>query len=206
MTIPTPTDQSRTYTFRVRDGIRYSTGQLLQPADFRRAFERGFIVTHDAGYYGTIVGAAECVAKPAKCDLSRGIVTNDAARTVTFHLRTPDPDFLYKLALPAAFALPPGTPNRLARTHPLPATGPYMVGSNTAGRVFLLVRNPRFKEWSKAAQPDGYPDRIGLRAAPRYVRRSMEPRTWPGSAFRPTSNTSSGRSTQARSMKTPSRA
>ena len=27
----------------------------------------------------------------------------------------------------------------------------------------MLVRNPRFREWSQAAQPDGYPDRIELR-------------------------------------------
>jgi YVTN family beta-propeller protein len=167
ITIPTPTDQGRTYTFRVREGIRYSTGQLLQPADFRRALERGFIITRNPGYYGGIVGAAACVAKPTRCDLSRGIVTNEAARTVTFHLRAPDPDFLYKLALPHAFALPPGTPNRLARTRPLPATGPYIPEpTKRAGAGLIFVRNPRFKEWSKAAQPDGYPDRIEMRSRP----------------------------------------
>jgi YVTN family beta-propeller protein len=167
VTIPTPTDQGRTYTFRVREGIRYSIGQLLRPADFRRALERAFILRRDLDYYGGIVGAAACIAKPARCDLSRGIVANAAARTVTFHLRAPDPDFLYKLALPPAFALPPGTPNRLARTRPLPATGPYMPErTKRANEVLVFVRNPRFKEWSKAAQPDGYPDRIEFRARP----------------------------------------
>jgi YVTN family beta-propeller protein len=164
--IPTPSDDGRTFTFRVRDGIRYSTGSLVQPGDFRRALERNFIVTRDVGYYGAIVGAEECVANAARCDLSRGIVTDEEARTVTFHLRGPDPDFLYKLALPYAFALPPGTPNRLARTKPLPATGPYMVARNIPARLLVLVRNPHFREWSKAAQPDGYPDRIEVRLLP----------------------------------------
>jgi peptide/nickel transport system substrate-binding protein len=30
-------------------------------------------------------------------------------------------------------------------------------------RTLTLVRNPRFQEWSAAAQPDGYPDRIAYR-------------------------------------------
>ena len=38
--LPTPTDGGRTYTFQLRPGIRYSTGALVRPADFRRAIER----------------------------------------------------------------------------------------------------------------------------------------------------------------------
>ena len=41
----------------------------------------------------------------------------------------------------------------------MPATGPYMFASDTPRQV-TLVRNPYFHEWSHAAQPDGYPDRI----------------------------------------------
>ena len=34
-------------------------------------------------------------AEPRRCDLSAGIITDDAAGTVTFHLGHADPDFLY---------------------------------------------------------------------------------------------------------------
>ena len=58
--LPTPTDGGRTYTFQVRPGIRYSTGALVQPADFRRAIERA--LTYPSGHAATtsrgIVGAA----------------------------------------------------------------------------------------------------------------------------------------------------
>jgi YVTN family beta-propeller protein len=160
--LPTPMDGGRTYTFRLRAGISYSTGRPVQPADFRRALERALIVNHDPLYYGAIVGADACVARPKRCDLSRGIATDDRTRTVTFHLRAPDPDFVYKLALPYAFAVPADTPAKDVGTHPLPATGPYMIASYKPGKggALTLVRNPRFQEWSKAAQPDGYPDRI----------------------------------------------
>lgn len=161
LAVPKPTDGGRTYTFRLRSGIRYSTGRLVQPADFRRAFERGFLILGTevyGSYYGAIIGASTCAR--ARCDLSHGIAIDDRARTVTFHLRTPDPDFLLKLALPMAFAVPVDTPAKEATKHPLPATGPYMVARRGPGRRFTLVRNPRFHEWSKAAQPAGYPDRI----------------------------------------------
>jgi YVTN family beta-propeller protein len=158
--LPTPTDGGRTYTFRLRAGIRYSSGRPVQPVDFRRALERNFLVFRDAYPYDAIVGARECAATPTRCDLSRGVDTDRRALTVTFRLRTPDPDFLYKLALPYAYAVPATTKARDIGKHPLPATGPYMIASFRPGRELTLVRNPRFREWSKAAQPDGNPDRI----------------------------------------------
>ena len=40
--IPTPTDDGRTYTFELTPGIHYSNGEVVVPADFRHAIERGF--------------------------------------------------------------------------------------------------------------------------------------------------------------------
>jgi hypothetical protein len=41
------------------------------------------------------------------CDLSRGVVVDDAAQTITFRLANPDPQLLYKLTLGWAVAAPP---------------------------------------------------------------------------------------------------
>ena len=38
-----------------------------------------------------------------------------------------------------------------------------MVAGYRPGHRLVLTRNPQFREWSQAAQPDGYPDRIELR-------------------------------------------
>ncbi|MBA3433101.1 MAG: hypothetical protein H0U08_03300, partial [Actinobacteria bacterium] len=65
-----------------------------------------------------------------------------------------------KLALPTAFAVPSDTPSKDIGRRPLPATGPYMIASYVPGRQLRLVRNPRFREWARAAQPDGYPDEV----------------------------------------------
>ena len=164
VSLPTPTDTGKTYTFQVRPGIYYSNGKLVQPDDFKRAIERLFKVgAFEAGeYYGGIVGADRC-AMGKSCDLSRGIVTDRAARTVSFHLRAPDADFLAKLALPAAFAVPAGTPAHDVGTRPIPATGPYRIAEyRKKTKTLRLVRNRAFREWSADAQPQGYPDSISL--------------------------------------------
>jgi YVTN family beta-propeller protein len=167
--LPLPSDGGRTYTFRVRRGIRYSDGRLVRPTDFRRALRRALVVFRDPAYYGAIVGAAACAARPGRCDLTRGIVVDEKEWTITFHLRAPDPDFLFKLALPFAYALPAGTPSRNVGTHPVAATGPYVIAAYKPGSFVRLVRNPRFHVWSDAAQPAGYPDeivwRLGVRPA-----------------------------------------
>ena len=80
--------------------------------------------------------------------------------TVTFHLTSPDPDFLFKLALPFAAAVPSGSPEPDVGGRALPATGPYMIEQYRPDRTLALVRNPRFREWSADAQPAGYPDRL----------------------------------------------
>jgi peptide/nickel transport system substrate-binding protein len=169
-TLPVPTDGGRTYVFQLRSGIRYSTGQLVRPEDFRRAIERVFMIDNSSAgnpdippTYTGIAGAGQCERSPGRCDLSRGIVTSDAANTVTFHLTAPDSQFLYKLAFSWAYPIPPGTPDHLISAAQLPATGPYMTKSYVSGHTWILVRNPRFRPWSQQAQPGGYPDRIVVR-------------------------------------------
>jgi peptide/nickel transport system substrate-binding protein len=160
--LPTITDGGRTYTFQLRPGIHYSTGAVVQPADIRRGIARALLLSgglSPGSYLSEIVGADGCLRKPPRCDLTRGIATDRESNMVAFHLTAPDPDFAFKLALPFAVAVPARTPLKAAV--PLPATGPYKVASYDAKRgVIRLVRNPHFRLWSSAAQPDGFPDQI----------------------------------------------
>ena len=191
--VPTPVDGGKTYAFRLRSGIRYSTGDPVRASDIRRAIERQFRVPFTPGrdFYAGIVGADSCNKKrvaaaalddpklveafdqgdqaagqqlhSSECDLSRGIETDDATRSVTFHLTAPDPEFLYKLTLTLASAVPEGTPDRIVGTAPVPGTGPYAISRYVPGDVVELARNPHYREWSHAAQPDGYAERIVVR-------------------------------------------
>jgi peptide/nickel transport system substrate-binding protein len=158
--VPRPGDGGRTYVFRLRRGVRFSNGQPVLASDVRASFVRLFLLSARdlLPIYSVIDGASRCVSE-AGCDLSHGIVADDRAGTVTFHLTSPESDFLYALALPFA-AVVPGTSPRAMAVRPLPGTGPYQISAfASAGRI-VLTRNPRFRVFAPAAVPDGYPDRI----------------------------------------------
>jgi peptide/nickel transport system substrate-binding protein len=160
--IPKPQDGGKTYVFHIRKGIKFSNGKELKPSDVKYTFERLFKIgqSPNAGtWYNVIVGGDACVKTPATCDLSKGVVADDAAGTVTFHLTNGDPEFFDKLAVPFAFILPTGTPNKEVQIPP-PGTGPYKFVEYNPNKEIKLVRNTNFKEWSKDAQPNGNPDVI----------------------------------------------
>ena len=159
--VPVPTAQGTTYTFQLRPDIRYSDGAPVRASDFRYSIERLLTLAPDFDTYDLIEGAAECTARPPdRCDLSAGIDVDDSVGTITIRLTRADPDFLYKLAYPFASVVPSGTPMSVARTKPIPSTGPYQVESLDPDRELRLVRNPHFQVWSADARPDGYPDEI----------------------------------------------
>ncbi len=168
--IPVPTDGGLTYTFVLRPGIVYSDGTPVLPSHFVYAMQRIFQVADPTfgnlggGFYANIMGAAPCLrgdGKPvARCDLSKGIVADDVARTVTFHLSAPDPDFLFELALPFATPLVPGSvPDHELASQPYPTLGPYAIASVSATEIHL-VRNPKFKSPEPELRPAGFVDEV----------------------------------------------
>jgi peptide/nickel transport system substrate-binding protein len=160
VSLPRPSADGRTWTFSLRKGIRFSNGHELRASDVRSSFERIFKLGGPRlDFYSGIVGGAVCQKHAKTCHLSRGILVDDQAGTVTFKLAAPDPEFLYKLALPLAAILPAGTSSRV----PLPATGPYEIAVYKKNRLVRLARNPSFHVWSRAAQPEGVPDVIEFR-------------------------------------------
>jgi peptide/nickel transport system substrate-binding protein len=156
--IPTPTNGGKTYVFHIRRGIKFSNGQTLKPSDFVTTFERQFTVPGPTSFYSGIVGASACSTKG--CSLSKGVVANDSAYTLTINLTAPDPEIMDQLALPFAFAVPASTSLKLTGNNVPPGTGPYMWKSYNPNTEAVLVRNPYFHVWSKLAQPAGYPNEI----------------------------------------------
>jgi YVTN family beta-propeller protein len=155
--LPQPSDGRRTYTFALRPGIRYSTGVQVHASDFVLGVRRALTLTRGrADFFAGIKGGQNCIDHHDTCDLSAGVVTDDASGRVTFHLVAPDPEFLYKLCY-FVYPTPPGTSLKRLRT-PMPGTGPYVMTDYGSDQLFTLRRNPYFHRWSFAAQPDGYPD------------------------------------------------
>jgi len=122
---PQVTDGGKTYTFKLRSGIKFSTGATVTVDDVVASFERIFKVSSPTAgtFYNGIVGADACLSKPETCSLKSGVVGDAAASTVTIHLTAPDPEFLYKLGIPHASVVPKDSPAKDAGTTPLPTTG-----------------------------------------------------------------------------------
>jgi peptide/nickel transport system substrate-binding protein len=160
--VPKPQDGGKTYVFKLRPGIEFSNGKPVTPDDVVATFERLFKVSNpNAGtWYNVIVGGDGCLKTPATCSLKDGVVADDKAGTVTFHLAYPDAEFLYQLAVPFGDILPADTPPHDLGTQAPPGTGPYMIVSYQPNHEMKLVRNPHFKQWSAEAQPNGYVNEI----------------------------------------------
>jgi YVTN family beta-propeller protein len=155
--VPSPTDGGRSYTFRLRPGLRFSDGRPVRASDFRASMQRMPVKPRRSPpLYNAIEGAGRCRSAPTTCDLSRGIVTDDRTGTITLHLRRPDPGLLPLLAGPLAAVVPATAPPEPARS-PLPGTGPYRVERIERGRR-VLTRNPYFRP--RDGRPAGFADRI----------------------------------------------
>lgn len=163
--MPEQSSDGLTYTFELRQGLRYSNGAQVKASDFRASMERDFRIAKMPPYFNNILGADACTSAPATCDLSRGVITDDTSGTIVLKLSHADPDLLYKLALPFGSLLPGAVPAKDQALAALPATGPYQLSSAAKGMI-TLARNPNFAPWSAQAQPEGYPDRIEISINP----------------------------------------
>jgi peptide/nickel transport system substrate-binding protein len=162
--MPTLTNGGKTWTFKIRKGVKFSNGKEVTTDDVVASLRRIFKVKSptSGGFYAGIIGAAACLKKPATCTLKGGVSSNAAARTVTINLKAADPEFKFKLAVPHASIVPADSPVNDAGTKPVPGTGAYYFASYNPNKQLVMKRNPYFKEWSRAAQPDGYPDEITM--------------------------------------------
>jgi peptide/nickel transport system substrate-binding protein len=160
--MPQIADDGKTYTFKLRQGIKFWDGREVTVKDVVASLQRIYKVSGPTSgtFYRNIVGADKCLETPAGCTLEGGVEADEAARTVTIKLTQPDPELIYKLAVPHAVILPADAPAEDSGTQPIPGTGPYMMVSYDPNTSLKLARNPHFKVWSEEAQPDGYPDEI----------------------------------------------
>jgi peptide/nickel transport system substrate-binding protein len=147
--------------FTLRPNLHYSNGQPVKASDFKYSIERAFKMdSPGVGFFSSIKGVSgdNGYATTKKGHIS-GIITNDANRTIEIKLDHPEGDILYILALEFAHVVPTGTPASDQSTHPIPATGPYMLQSYAPNRGFTLVRNPHYNN-QIPTEPSGNPDKV----------------------------------------------
>lgn len=181
---PTPTNGGRTYTFRLKRGIRFGppVDREITSNDIRYAVER-FARPRNASLFAlafTDIRGFDAY-RAGKAKSISGIRTPNA-KTIAFTLTRPAGDFLHRLALPATGPIPPevgkcfeGRPGTYGSN--LVSSGPYMIEGSKTVRIgscdairparglsqtqLRLVRNPSYdaKTDSTAARENN-PDRF----------------------------------------------
>ena len=183
--LPRPTAGGTSYTFRLRPDIHYSTGQLVKPEDVRASIERGFKLRSrfHRDFFRGVVGGEACVRRPSDLPSSR----RGSSPTLGQHRHLP--------SHPARSGVPGqagpvdrvrgarGDARQRCRDQPRPGHRPLHDPDVRPQANRGPGPQPHFREWSRAAQPDGYPDRIewtpsGQVARIERTRRST--RSWPG--------------------------
>lgn len=182
----TVSDDGLTYTFKIKKGVKFSppVNREVTSKDVAYAFERigtKSLAAQYAFYYDVIDGMA--AFKDGKAKTISGITTPDDS-TIQFKLTKKQGDFLYRLAMPAAHAMPkevagcftkPGEYGRY-----LVSSGPYMIegadAQGTAGcgslkplagfdgtKKLYFVRNPNYDKATDSAEVrPAYVDKITI--------------------------------------------
>lgn len=136
----------RTYTFYLREGVRFHSGREVRAADFKYSWERACHPETGSGtaatYLGDIVGAREMLEGTAGA-ISGVEVIDDYTLRVT--IDAPRAYFLSKLAYPTAFVVDRANAESGRDWWRDPdGTGPFKLNEWRAGESLILERNEAY--------------------------------------------------------------
>jgi peptide/nickel transport system substrate-binding protein len=183
--IPKPTNGGKTYTFKLKKGIRFGppVNREITSKDVKYAIERLARPKNGAqyGFYFNVIKGLVAYGKGESKSIS-GIKTPNA-KTIVFTLTEPAGDFAQRVALPAAGPIPAevakcfeGKPGAYGRY--VISSGPYMIEGSDAldigscgamkpisgydGKTKLtFVRNPNYKASTDSRKArENNPDRF----------------------------------------------
>jgi peptide/nickel transport system substrate-binding protein len=140
--LPRVSADGKTYTFTIRRGLKFNTGEAVTAATFANLINRDLnpkLVSPSVAFLGDVVGADAVVNKKAKT--ASGIRAN--GNRLTIHLTKQAPDFVARMAMNFFCAIPIDTPVPL-KGNTMPSAGPYYIASRSPNRGLILQRNPNY--------------------------------------------------------------
>jgi peptide/nickel transport system substrate-binding protein len=165
----TPSRGARTWTFRLKDGIRFEDGSPITSRDVKYGIERTFAteVFGDTPPYlrQYLADPLRSYAGPYRDKAGLSTVQTPDDKTIVFNLNQPAPDFPYLLQMPASAPVPQAQDTGARYQDGPVSSGPYRV--EDAGPRIVLVRNPAWDpatDTVRTALPDRVTYRPGLSA------------------------------------------
>ncbi|MGW4060025.1 ABC transporter substrate-binding protein [Amycolatopsis sp. NPDC004747] len=142
-----PSDGGQTWTFTLKDGLKYADGTPIKSEDVKWGLERSFAPAFSGGlaYHKDLLSPGLAYKGPFEGKDLDTIQTPDA-KTIVFHLARPYGDFNWVASTPAFSPVPKGKGAEANYgDHPV-ASGPYQLASYERGKAAKLTRNPN---WSR---------------------------------------------------------
>ena len=159
----TPSDDGRTWTYRLRAGLKYEDGRPITAQDIKYGVMRSFdsdvfplgatwmpdLLENEAGFESPY-------ATPEK-DLTSVETPDD--RTLIFHFSGSQPDADWIMSMPYTAPVPKDKDTKQDYANRPVASGPYKIENYDLAQRLTLVRN---ENWDPATDPNrpAYPDRF----------------------------------------------
>jgi ABC-type transport system substrate-binding protein len=146
--MPAITNGGKTYTFKIRKGVKFSNGREVTADDFKYSWERMLNPTTQGPmtggpFWASVSGTADFYAGTS--DHISGIKVVDPY-TLEVDLDSPNQSFLNILAMPFGFVYPKEAVAAAGTdfAHKPVGTGPFVLDKWTAGQLIVLKRNPTY--------------------------------------------------------------
>ncbi len=159
--LPEVSEDGKTYTFKLRDGLKFADGTDVKASDFEHTIKRVLnLESGGAPFYQVIEGAEDYLAgNDPDADIS-GIETDDQSGEITITLTEADASFQNVLAMNFAGIVPGDTPFKNLTEDPPVGVGPYTITESVPNRQFVMEKNPEFEALGIPDIPVGNVDKI----------------------------------------------
>jgi peptide/nickel transport system substrate-binding protein len=166
-------DGGKTWTYKIRSGIKYDDGTVITSKDIKYAVERSnyskelqngpkyfkqYLTDNPGGYKGPYLDKSDTGLK--------SIATPDD-QTIVFHLTKPFAEFDYLASMPQTAPVPKAKDKGLDYKKAVVSSGPYKIDSYDIGKSLVMSRNPNWVAATdpiRKALPDGYNVQLGQTA------------------------------------------
>jgi peptide/nickel transport system substrate-binding protein len=149
--LPTISDDKKTYTFKLKSGIKFEDGSTITSKDIKYGIERGFagdVLSGGPTFLKQFLDQGQNYPGPYKDTdpnkLGLKSVETPDDTTIIFKLAAPFGDFPFLLAMPAAAPVPRAKDTGDKYANAPVSSGPYKFKSIELGKKVVMDRNPNW--------------------------------------------------------------
>jgi peptide/nickel transport system substrate-binding protein len=164
-TLGVPSDGAKTWTYKLRTGVKFEDGTAVTSKDVKYAVERSLdkdTFPNGPTYFNDFLdlqGYTSPYKVTSADQLGLKAIDTPDDQTIVFHLKTPFSGFDYFAQLPSTIPVQKAKDTGIKYKQHVVSTGPYKFSSNNLGKDFALVRND---QWDPKTDPNrkALPDKI----------------------------------------------